>query len=209
MKLCHAFLLAMMPLTINADIEDYADLISKTISACRESSMLLSPTFTNELVRYWNSQTNPVHGGAAKLSMSIALLQMFESNSDDQALEIQIALTSNVVSSVSVGDCAWIHYTGAFLQMCGLNAAGRSTEGYVVSTNAYHSIGLLPPDMNATNFWSALLELEDSPQMDMRSAFAINSALELKRLGCFSELSAYTNSLSHDALQVYYDNVNR
>ena len=180
----------------------YEDLISRTITALGNIELLTSPSFTNEVSAFRIDHSDVQSQYASQVAESFALLWRFEGEGDLNALERQICLASNVAHSAYLPVDSWLHVTGEFAYLCGLNARGRSEEGFVVTTNALKRMTDNPPNMSTTNFWMAVMAREGCTNVSPQSVFQMNAALEMLRQRRFDEVAVYTNSLPLGLLRV-------
>ena len=182
---------------------DYCDLVSLTLSACKNKDMLMMPSFTNQVTQFRNASSNQTECCAADLALAIADMQRFDTSSDAFAFERHQQLVSNIVFSATLPSNSWVKYAAAFEYSCGFNADNKNDVGFSILTNQLAAMAAFPPDMAQTNFWEGIMLLEGCGNMDIESAFNVSAALEMSRQGRISEIDIYTNSLSEAALSIF------
>lgn len=189
-----------------AAIDTYAELVSRTAAACHDRS-LFSSTFTNDVIRYKSRTTETSYMCAADVALSLYFMNQYDKRFDTSALTVHNALVSNVLFNVSIPADSWIRYAAGFEYINGLNIDGRSKDGLVVTTNLIASATMASPWMGVTNFWNAMMDMENCRDATVLDALRLNAAVELYENGELSQLRTYTNALPSRIYQYYLEEV--
>lgn len=190
-------------------IGTYDELISATIQACNAPQILLTTSFTNEVMGYRASCADAQGQCAADLAMAISLMHRMDHDetcaSDDAIFREHQRIVSGVTQCDGIPAGSWIRYAAAAEYITGLNEGNRQEDSYALSTNMVARIAANPPDMGVTNFWAAMSNWMKSPNETMETVFRLNAAIWLAEHNRTAEIVGLTNSLPSSAIGIFLD----
>lgn len=192
--------------------DDYNEFISKVGWACRNPRLLLTTSFTNDVMAYRASCSNAQRQCAADLAFAISLMRRMDGDeacvANAECFRRHQSLVSNIVYRSDIDASSWIRYAAAIEYMTGLNYGNQHDVAFCLSTNMAAKIALRPPDMSVTNFWDSMSNLLESPNETLSTVFRLNAAVWLAEHNRIGEIASFTNSLPTSAINIFLDEMN-
>ena len=192
-------------------INTYNELISSTIQACDTPELLLTESFTNDVVGYRAVCTNVHEQCAADLTLAISLMHRVEHDEgcvgNNACFLRHQSLVSNIVYHTGLAAGVWIRYAAAVEYMSGLNYDNQQVTSFILSTNMLAKIEAQSPDMGVSNYWMSMSRWMKIPNETLPTVFRLNAAIWLAEHNRGEEVGAFTNSLPVSAINMFLDDI--
>ena len=194
-------------LSMEGSITNLNDLVSITIDALQNHARFEDTEFTNSVNVFLNSQTGVVERSVAELSLSLSSAYKYDNDAnvigDRNCLTQNLDRLSNIVFRIDLESNSWIRYAAAFQYAEFLNEDDKKEFGYDFSTNILSQMQYAPPDMNSTNFWSAMIMDKGCPNISISEAFKLNAALIAHDLQRTNDVLSITNQMPSRILGLF------
>lgn len=192
-------------------IDNYNELVERSILSCQMPSRFLSDEFTNSVVQFRIGHTGAIERSTADLSIALSLSYRRDNvdglSGDAVCHSTCVDLLTNIVYNSNLSSNSWIRYAAAFEYAGLLNEDGKKDASLCLSTNALSSLAINPPDMSVTNFWNALIAFKRCPNTSIADAFRMNAALILADENKWLEVQSYTNQLPASLIMLFAKDV--
>ena len=137
----------------------------------------------------------------ARLGLSIAFLEIFESSMEDGLYKTGLNIVTNVLDSPSCPMTAWQRYAGMSILCDYLNFNADYAESFAISTNAIALIDSFNPILESPNYWLPLTQYDGIPGASLRESFQVNATGACIMSGNFEDVSIFTNSLPQGIME--------
>lgn len=200
------FLLTAM--VFSGEIKSYEDLVLHISGALNEKTKFQRPSFTNELAAFADSATNVEFRVTAKLGMALALHEIAETTADADSFNLGFGLISNVLNASNCPMNAWQRYAAMSISCDYLNAVGKYSDSFNVSTNALDLVERFAPKLETPNFWSPPMFYDGVPGASVKQSFQVNAAAMSVLLGNKEAVHVFTNGLPSSLVRPLLELIN-
>ena len=184
-----------------ADTSSYETLCSNVVAALHDKSILVSPSFTNQLHAYLRAQ-DVRQRSLASLTLSLALFDMFESSLRDEYDE-GCKFCTNVLYAGDLPDRSWQKSVASLIYSSALHLDGKRSRALQVCSTAL-STHLASPSTDVERaVWSAMSnDGSCQSEFDITNSLKLAAALSVPKDRRALEWGAYTNGLPEQAIRI-------
>ena len=155
------------------------------------------PEFTNSVSSYICEENGRA---AARVVLAVALFDIYEATSDENALNNCMACCSNVINSVDCPDVSWQKSAASAVMATVFATKGRYGEAFSVCTNALNCYASSPMSNDDVALWSEMCNHQFLQGLSIHDTLKFYSAMSLLFGGELLLYAQYTNSLPNIAI---------
>ena len=178
---------------------EYHDFCTNAIHAI-SANIAGTTSFTNQVISYIDGETG-TNRASAKLVLSVALFDIYESSSDVVALDGCIECCTNVMGGADCPDVSWQKSAASAVLSTALATKRQYEDALSVCTNALVRYVAMPVSDDDVALWGALCSHQFLPGLSIHDTLNFYSAMSLVFHGDIQAMAQYTNSLPTVALQ--------
>ena len=155
--------------------------------------------FTNSVSAYISKESG-ANRAAARVVLAVALFDVYESTSDESALNNCMTCCSNVINSTDCPDVSWQKSAASAVLATVFATKGRYGEAFSVCTNALNCYATSPTSNDDIALWSEMCGHQFLQGLSVHGTLNFYSAMSLLFGGDLSLYAQYTNSLPNIAI---------